>query len=171
MAAYEHGPRPDTIVTVRGLKVLYALRLMITECVPAIFRIGCLVTNCHWNGRDPTTAYHAKGVLHHCMVLLLRMSDGHEHQVDYNRTINFALLHWTEWYDASAAELHCEEICEAPLSRLASGVRLHPNMHFAADVSEFVCWSTKYQACWSVSGGNTLETQAVDQASTEEVDG
>ena len=91
--------------------MLYALRLMISEYVPAIFQIGCLVRNCHWDGTDATTAHNAKAVFHRCMVLMLRMSDGHEHQVDYIRTINMAMLHWTEWHDASAGELHSEEIC------------------------------------------------------------
>ena len=131
---YEHRAQPHTLTTVRGLKMLHALRLMISEYVPAIFQIGCLVRNCHWDGTDATTAHNAKAVLHRCMVLMLRMSDGHEHQVDYIRTINMAMLHWTEWHDASAGELHSEEICEAMLSRLSSAVRSHPNMHTLHDI-------------------------------------
>jgi hypothetical protein len=128
IALYKWRTRPHPELTADGLRWMEALQVMLEEYVPALFCIGTLVRNCHWDGRALGSASNAKQVLLRCTVLQLKMAMGFEHRIDYIRTTTAALLHWSTWHDDGQGILHSEEVCEAMLSRLSSMCRQHPQM-------------------------------------------
>ena len=55
--------------------------------------------------------------------VLIRLRGTGVGHIRYVRTIMAALLSWYAWHDASPGVLHCEESCEAMLSKVTRRMR------------------------------------------------
>ena len=59
--------------------------------------------------------------------LLLRLSRPEDRPLKYVKTMMAALLTWMSWHDVSPGIIHCEESCEALLSKVVRELKAHPH--------------------------------------------
>ena len=98
------------------------MKTLLFEYVPALFLLGTLVRDCNWGGGDSSPA--RKGV-HYWLHILVQLTMGCEHPVEYVLRVLTAILMWCPWMTRSRAQGHSEEACEAVLSHLISSMHHH----------------------------------------------
>ena len=116
-----------------ALVLLRGLHCLLFEYVPMMFRIGCLVRSCNWDGRDNGSANFAHEAMCRSFCMLVHLRQDAE-KVEYVRTLGVALLMWGKWdYDLPGC-MFMEESCEALLSRMAHRCRQHQHLFAYQDV-------------------------------------
>ena len=100
------------------------LRTLCLRIIPALIVLGIRVRSCSWNvcrGDGARAALQAALVL--CEILTPEKQDG-----NYKNALRVCLLFWDDFLDALPGAAHCEEKCEALLSRLARVAKRNPNI-------------------------------------------
>ena len=110
------------------LRQMEAMEALVNHYVPALFVIGHLVRECNWNGRDASTARHARdSMLYAACVMMSLLGDrasGNEHL----RDVCLALLAWQHWHDGLRGAMFSEEVAEASLGRFGESLRSNPHV-------------------------------------------
>ena len=103
--------------------------------VPALFIIGCQVRDCHWG---PYTNTNMSTMLYsRCLHVLIRLTLGYEHKVEYVRTLVIArLLNHHPWFSQIPGVPFSEEPCEAMLSRVVANMAKYPYLDSLEDVHD-----------------------------------
>lgn len=114
------------------ITILAALDALLRDWIPAVLVAGFKVRNCTWAGGARGSGAEAKETLMACLLLLLRLTDGTSHHVEYVRTLVSALLVWRDWHSALPACCFTDEVCEASLASFGSLWADHPEVQDAA---------------------------------------
>ena len=102
------------------------LNTLLFEYVPALFLLGTPVCDRNSGSGDSTLV---KKALHCSLHIVMRLTQGREHLVEYVRSVITAILLWSSWMMGILAACHSEEMCEAMLLRPISSMRRHPQMN------------------------------------------
>ena len=113
-----------------------AMDVLLTDFAPACLVLGTMVRQCTWVRTQNGTGGHARQLLSFCLLVLVRLLEGKEHQTEYVRTLASTLLLWTDWHDSIPAAWYCEEPNEAALSRLSSLCKRHTQHVSTLEVHE-----------------------------------
>ena len=107
------------------LRVLRALKDLLTFWAPALLRLGYCVRQCYWEGRpgQSTTGVTAQRILQTCLVMHAHLLDDWDAREEYTRTMATALLVWLPWHSHLPGCMFVEEACEAMLSRVVARCR------------------------------------------------
>ena len=85
--------RPLTDMQSKSKELLLGLKVLFKEYCPAAFRIGVLVRDCTWAGRDPGSGKNALAVVESCLLVLLSLVVDQWENVEYIKTLVAALRH------------------------------------------------------------------------------
>jgi hypothetical protein len=111
-------------------QTLLALEAVLTFWLPAVFRVGFLVRQSYWAGRDAGSGNLVYSVLGHCLLLLVQLLGPLNASKDnYVRTLSCALLTWVPWMAQIPGYCFVEECCEAMLSRFGHRLEVHTHVH------------------------------------------
>ena len=107
------------------LRVLRALKNLLTFWVPALLRLGYCVRQCYWEGRpgQGTTGVTARRILQTCLWMHAHLLDDWDAREEYTKTMATALLVWLPWHSQLPGCFFVEEAGEALLSRMAARCR------------------------------------------------
>ena len=109
-------------------KLSWALFLLLTEYIPALFMLGKTVRAMYWTRQSINSGHLGRQFLIHALTLL-RILEGPK-VTEYQRGISIALHLWnTQVHDTVPAGCMVEEALEASLSRLQSAVRQELTSH------------------------------------------
>ena len=86
--AAQNGPLTD--MRSKSKELLLGLKVY----CPAAFRIGVLVRDCNWAGRDPGSGKNALAVLDSCLLVMLSLVGDQWENVEYIKTLVAALVTW-----------------------------------------------------------------------------
>ena len=116
---------------IQALFLLRGLKSLLLFYCPAVLKLGVLVRNCTWAGRENGTSRYALESLRRSLFLLIGLL-GYKKAATtkYCCTISIALLMWQPWYSKLPGCAFAEESCEALLSRMAR--RCRENTHYFA---------------------------------------
>ena len=112
------------------------LDVLLNQYAPVCLVLGTMVRQCTWVWTQNGTGRHARELLCNCLLVLVRLSEGNEHKLEYVKSLGAALLLWTDWHDSVPASWFCEESNEAALSRLSKLCRRHTQHITTTDVHE-----------------------------------
>ena len=104
----------------KSKELLLGLKVLLKEYCPAAFRIGVLVRDCNWAGRDPGSGKNALAVLESCLLVMLSLVGDQWENVEYIKTLVGALVTWQSWHSRTPGCIHSEEYGEAMLSRVCT---------------------------------------------------
>ena len=113
------------------------LQVLLKEYCPAAFRIGVLLRDCNWAGRDPGSGKNALAVLESCLFVMLSLVGDQWENVEYIKTLVAALVTWQCWHSRTPGCLHSKEYGEAMLSRLCAPCRIWTTITSLSGTSEF----------------------------------
>ena len=117
-----------------------ALRTLMLQILPSLIVLGIRVRNCSWDvckGDGAREAIMAALIL--CEVMSPQKQDG-----NYKNAMRICLLMWDKFHDSLPGSSHCEEKCEALLSRLARLAVRNPHICTVPKFDEaFVCMRQK----------------------------
>ena len=108
----------------KSKELLLWWKVLLKEYWGAPFRIGVLVRDCNWAGRDPGSGKNALAVLDSCLLVVLSLVWDHWEIVEYIKTLVAALRTWQSWHSRTPGCIHNEENGEAMLSRLFAQCRI-----------------------------------------------
>ena len=100
------------------LKNLMGLKCLLDVYVPACFLLGWQARNCVWVHGERGTGGRAKELIMGCLLVLLQLTEGGSHLVEYVRTMVCSLVCWTSWYDEVPGKCFTDEANEASLAQL-----------------------------------------------------
>ena len=78
----------------KSKELLFGLKVSLKEFCPAAFRIGVLVRDCNWAGRDSGSRKNALAVLESCLLVMLSLVGDKWVNVEYIKTLVAALVTW-----------------------------------------------------------------------------
>ena len=110
--AAQNGPLTD--MQSKSKELFLGLKVLLNEYCPAAFRIGVLVRDCNWAGRDPGSGKNALAVLESCLLVMLSLVGDQWENVEY------ILVTWQRWHSRAPGCIHGEEYGEAMLSKLCA---------------------------------------------------
>ena len=90
--AAQNGPLTD--MQSKSKELLLGLKVLLKKCCPAAFRIGVLVRDCHWAGRDPGSGENALAALESYLLAMLSLVGDQWENVEYIKTLVAALVIW-----------------------------------------------------------------------------
>ena len=96
------------------------LKVLLKEYCPAAFRIGVVVRDYNWAGRDPGSGKNALAVPESCLLVMLSLVGDQWENVEYIKTLVAALVTWQRWHSRMPGCIHIEEYGEGMLSRLCA---------------------------------------------------
>ena len=132
--AAQNGPLND--MQSKSKELLLGLKVLLKEYCPAAFRIGVLVRDCNWAGRDPGSWKNALAVLESCLLVMLSLVGDQWENVEYIKTLVGALVTWQRWHSRTPGCIHSEEYGEAMLSRLCAQCRIWTTITSLSGTSE-----------------------------------
>ena len=88
-------------------RVTAALRLFLTEYIPALMFLGYIVRQLYWTARSPGTGTQARDVLGHAAAYLLALEPSAT--TEYNRALTLALHFWDAVHNAIPAVWSVQE--------------------------------------------------------------
>ena len=91
-------------------ELLLGLKVLLKEYFPAAFRIGFLVRDCNWAGRDPGSGKNALAVLESCLLVMLSLVGDEWENVEYIKTLVAALVTWQRWLSRTPGCIHGENM-------------------------------------------------------------
>ena len=118
VAAAVDERRAATPATKVRLKNLLALKALLDVYVPVAFVLGWQARNCVWGHRLRGSGSMAKEVVMGCLLVLLQLTEGQSHLVEYVRTMMCALICWTSWHSEVPGVCYTDEANEASLAQL-----------------------------------------------------
>ena len=83
--AAQNGPPTD--VHAKSKELLLGLKMLLKKYCPAAFRIGVLVRDCNWAGRDSDSGKNALAVLEPCLLVMLSLAGDQWENVEYVKTL------------------------------------------------------------------------------------
>ena len=90
--AAQNGPLTD--MQAKSKELLLGLKVLLKEYCPSAFRIGVLMRDCNWAGRDPGSGKNALAVLESCLLVMLSLVEDEWENVEYIKTLVAALVTW-----------------------------------------------------------------------------
>ena len=120
--AAQNGPLMD--MRSKSKELLLGLKVLLKEYCPAAFRIGVLVRDRNWAGRDPGSGKNAWAVLECCLLVMISLLGDEWENVEYIKTLVAALVTWQRWHSRTPGCFHTEECGEAMLSKLCARCRI-----------------------------------------------
>ena len=90
--AAQNGPLKD--VQAKSKELLLGLKVLLKEYCPATLRIGVLVWDCNWAGRDPGIGKNALAVLESCLLGMLSLVADELENVEYIKTLLAVVVIW-----------------------------------------------------------------------------
>ena len=108
----------STPVTRSRLRNLLALKCLLDVYAPVTFLLGWQARSCVWQHRGRGTGALAKEVVMGCLLVLLKLTEGQSHLVEYVRTMVCSLVCWTSWHSEVPGECYTDEANEASLAQL-----------------------------------------------------
>ena len=119
-----HGLDAQDAREERGIVLLDGLQTLMGVYCPAAFRIGVLVRELNWNGRQRGSGANAGEALEISLLLLMVLCrEEPAHQNEYVKTLVIALLGWQPYMAELYGCMHGEECGEALLSRLVAAMK------------------------------------------------
>ena len=112
------------------------MKVLLKEYCPAAFRIGVLVRDCNWAGRDPGSGKNALAVQEACLLVMLSLVGDQWENVEYIKTLVAALVTWQCWHSRTPGCIHSEEYGEAMLSRLCAQCQVWTTITSLSGTSE-----------------------------------
>ena len=104
--------------------------------MPASLAVGWKVRNCNWAGEASGSGVEAKDVLKACFLMLLQLTSGESHVVEYVRTLGCALLVWRGWNSSIPAGSYSDECNESSLAQLGGVWADHPEISTAEQLMD-----------------------------------
>ena len=89
---------PLTDMQVKSKELLLVLKVLLKEYCSDALRIGALVRDCNWAGRDPGSGKHALAVLRSCLLGPVSLVGDQWENVEYIKTLVAALSTWQRWH-------------------------------------------------------------------------
>ena len=102
------------------LAQLKCLHMLVTEYAPALFLMGKMVRDCHWEKHAAGTGGHVKDLMHLQMLFLFALRPKRGRQ-QYRDAILLGLLQWLSNMDNLPAMTWSEEKLEASIGTVAHG--------------------------------------------------
>ena len=112
------------------------LKVLLKEYCPAAFRIGVLVRDCNWAGRDSGSGKNALTVVESCLLVMLSLVGDQWENVAYIKTFVAAPVTWPHWHSRTHGCIHSGEYREAMLSRLCAHCRISTTITSLSGTSE-----------------------------------
>ena len=112
------------------------MKVLLKEYCPVAFRIGVLVTDCNWAGRDLVSGKNALAVLESSLLVMLSLVGDQWENVEYVKTLVAALVTWQCWHSRTPGCIHSEEYGEAMLSRVCAQCRIGTTITSVSGTSE-----------------------------------
>ena len=106
VVAAQNGPLTD--MQAESKELLFGLRVLLKEYCPAAFRIGVLVRDCNWAGRDPGSGKNALAVVESFLLVMLSLAGDQSENVEYIKTLVAALVTWQRWHSRTLGCIHSE---------------------------------------------------------------
>ena len=132
--AAQNGPLKD--MQSKSKELLLGLKVLLMEYCPATFRIGVLMRDCNWAGRDPRSGKNALAVLESCLLVMPSLVGDQWENMEYIKTLVAALVTWQRGHSQTPAGTHNEEYGEAMLSRLCAQCRIWTTITSLSGTSE-----------------------------------
>ena len=112
----QNGPVTDVHAKIKEL--LLGLKVSLKDFCRGAFRIGVLVRDYNWAGRNPGSGKNALAVLDSCLLVTLSLVGDQWENVEYIKTSVATPVTWQCWHSRTPGCIHNEEYGEAMFSRL-----------------------------------------------------